>query len=432
MYSRKIGWSIIALAAMGASAASALFDGSLRAPRADQLVWGGPIGDAYQPSAPTRQERLVAPAAQPVQQQRTRAPSVTVPQSVGSIPAAPMPLANIPQQAVPVAVPVYVAPAESAYAPAPSRPQPLAAVPVHPAPMASIPVPSDPGRPRQMAVPRAPVSAAPQPARQEASLPPLEDMGVIDNELNDAAPDPWNGLQAVTPGARPAAPALRQKPKSSLPTYVTYRPAKPAGRSLLDRLIPHGALESESPSGYSSMPSSEMACRQALTQMGVRFVDATSISASRSCGIDYPVKVAEILPGIAMKPAATLNCQAALKAAQWMKNEVVPAARSTLWKTPTAVINMSSYRCTRIAGSRTISEHASGNALDVGGFLFASGEKIEVEKKGFFDFRERPFQKAVRQGACRYFGTVLGPGYNEDHADHLHIDAKQRRRGVCK
>ena len=144
------------------------------------------------------------------------------------------------------------------------------------------------------------------------------------------------------------------------------------------------------------------------------------------------MKISTIAPGVAMRPAATLNCMAALRVAQWVTSEVKPDARRTLWKTPTVLINASSYRCSRIAGSRSISEHASGNALDVRGFKFTDGSFTEVEKKGFFEFRQKSFQKAVRRSACRYFGTVLGPGYNEDHADHLHLDAKQRRRGVCK
>ena len=173
-------------------------------------------------------------------------------------------------------------------------------------------------------------------------------------------------------------------------------------------------------------------CRRALQKLGVKFVDATSISKGRSCGIDYPVKVTDIVPGVAMRPAATLNCMATLRVAQWMKNEVMPAARWKLLQRPTVLINASSYRCSRIAGSRSISEHASGNALDVRGFKFANGSFMEIEKKGFFEFRQKSFQKKVRESACRYFGTVLGPGYNEDHADHLHLDAKQRRRAVCK
>ena len=146
----------------------------------------------------------------------------------------------------------------------------------------------------------------------------------------------------------------------------------------------------------------------------------------------YPVKVTGIVPGVAMQPAATLNCMATLRVAQWMKNEVMPAARWKLLERPTALVNASSYRCSRIAGSRSISEHATGNALDVHGFRFADGSMMEIEKKGFFEFRQKAFQKKVRESACRYFGTVLGPGYNEDHADHLHLDAKQRRRVVCK
>ena len=32
----------------------------------------------------------------------------------------------------------------------------------------------------------------------------------------------------------------------------------------------------------------------------------------------------------------------------------------------------------------------------------------------------------VRDGACRLFSTVLSPGYNAAHADHLHLDQAER------
>ena len=34
----------------------------------------------------------------------------------------------------------------------------------------------------------------------------------------------------------------------------------------------------------------------------------------------------------------------------------------------------------------------------------------------------RRFLTRIREGACRVFSTVLGPGYNEAHANHLHLD----------
>ena len=43
---------------------------------------------------------------------------------------------------------------------------------------------------------------------------------------------------------------------------------------------------------------------------------------------------------------------------------------------------------------------------------------------------EARFVAAVRGGACRYFSTVLGPGSDPAHADHLHLDLRARNRGV--
>ncbi len=39
------------------------------------------------------------------------------------------------------------------------------------------------------------------------------------------------------------------------------------------------------------------------------------------------------------------------------------------------------------------------------------------------------FQRTARASACLYFSTVLGPGSNAAHDDHLHLDVKQRGGG---
>lgn len=278
-----------------------------------------------------------------------------------------------------------------------------------------------------------PAAAPLQPAGNGA-LPPLDAPRSVGGETSSAAPaaDPWTGLKAVT-----AAPPPPRRDAPATPKIVPQRSVvaslgearKPAPQSPVPG---RGALENQTPSGYRAMPRSEAMCRTALRKMGVSFVDIDPVSSGKSCGIAHPVKITAIAKGVAMKPAATMNCAAAARISQWVEDEVKSAARWKLWKRPTAVLNASSYRCSRIAGSRTVSEHAKGNALDVRGFAFSDGSVVAVEKKGFFSFREKGFQKAVRHSACRYFGTVLGPGYNYDHRDHLHLDAKNRRRVVCK
>ncbi|WP_244631039.1 extensin family protein [Aureimonas sp. ME7] len=266
---------------------------------------------------------------------------------------------------------------------------------------------------------------------QEATLPPPSAPDIVDDggALPDNEFDPWEGL--TEPEVDVPEPPARRAPgnREAVPSWASLggdRQPAPVARP------PRGALERETPGGYRPMAQSEAMCRRELRKLGVRFTDLSTVSSGRFCGIDNPVRVTEAVKGIAMSPPATLNCATALRVARWLQGDVKPAARWKLWKSPTALINLSSYRCSRIAGSRTISEHAGGNALDVGGFRFADGSVVKVEPKGAFSWREKPFQNEIRRASCRHFGTVLGPGYNRAHADHLHLDTKARLRPVCK
>ncbi|RIY02202.1 hypothetical protein D3218_07165 [Aureimonas flava] len=326
-------------------------------------------------------------------------------------------------------MPAY-APSPSAADPEPARPEPVYAAPA-PAPLPTPERgPGDYGR-------TYPVQEAAPPALQEAALEPLaapreiDDGGALPSaEMPDSTFDPWEGLTEPE-AAAPPEPAPKRAPerRSTVPSWASLggdRPLSPIARP------PRGALESETPSGYRPMAQSEAMCRRELRKLGVRFTDLSPVSSGRSCGIDDPVRVTVALKGIAMSPPATLNCRTALNVARWLRDDVKPAARWKLWKQPTALINLSSYRCSRIAGSRTISEHAGGNALDVGGFRFGDGSVVKVEPKGPFAWREKPFQNQIRRASCRHFGTVLGPGYNRAHVDHLHLDSKVRLRPVCK
>ena len=130
-----------------------------------------------------------------------------------------------------------------------------------------------------------------------------------------------------------------------------------------------------------------------------------------------------------MKPAATLSCEMALTFARWARDELTPAARWRYFSGVKTIHQGSSYSCRRIAGTSVASEHSSGNALDVMRIELRNGKDIDVRKPGWFAFRERSLLNNVRAGGCSYFTTVLGPGYNADHADHFHFDIKNRRNG---
>ncbi|CAN7475023.1 extensin family protein [Rhizobium sp. LjRoot30] len=179
------------------------------------------------------------------------------------------------------------------------------------------------------------------------------------------------------------------------------------------------------------MPVSERSCRAELKRMGVVFTDLAPISKGATCGIPYPVELKGLSGGIGVKPAVKLNCQVTLAFAKWVKNELAPAARGRYWSGIKTVVPMGGYSCRRMNSSsrNPWSEHARGNAIDVGKFVLKNGKQIDVRKKGFFAFREKGLLKAVRGDSCKYFNTVLGPGSDRHHKDHFHFDLRSRKSG---
>jgi hypothetical protein len=189
-------------------------------------------------------------------------------------------------------------------------------------------------------------------------------------------------------------------------------------------------LESE-PDFTGRMPASEVACRQRLKKLRVEFTDIPRISNGKSCGIDYPIQLTGLSGGIDVKPAVKLNCEVTEAFAKWVKNELAPSARYRYLSGIKTIKPLGGYSCRTMNSKRgnPMSEHAHGNAIDVGKFVLNSGKEIDVRKPGFFAFREKGLLKAVRSDSCKYFNTVLGPGSDPQHKDHFHFDLRERKSG---
>ncbi|NLR96354.1 extensin family protein [Rhizobium sp. P38BS-XIX] len=202
----------------------------------------------------------------------------------------------------------------------------------------------------------------------------------------------------------------------------------------IDNPVPRLDQQFEAPqSTPGMMPPSEIACRQELRRMGVIYTDKPAISSGPACQVPYPISLSGLSGNIAVRPAVTLNCQVTLAFAKWVKNELAPAARTRYWSGIGTVVPLGGYSCRRMNNSRQrynpMSEHAHGNAIDVGTFILKNGHVIDVRKKGLFSFREGGLLKAVRTDSCRYFDTVLGPGSNPEHWNHFHFDLRDRKGG---
>ncbi|MDB5555593.1 MAG: extensin-like family protein [Rhizobium sp.] len=193
--------------------------------------------------------------------------------------------------------------------------------------------------------------------------------------------------------------------------------------------MPRTSDPTEEADDFTEMTSADRACRSELQRMGVKFQELPPISNGRSCGIPHPIKVTGFQGGIQLKPAATLNCSMTKIFAKWVKNELVPSSRYRYFSGIKTIHQMSSYSCRKMnsRSNNPWSEHAKGNALDIGGFTLKNGKHIDIRKKGFFAFREKGLLKTVREDSCKYFTTVLGPG-DAYHGDHFHFDLRARKR----
>jgi hypothetical protein len=139
---------------------------------------------------------------------------------------------------------------------------------------------------------------------------------------------------------------------------------------------------------------------------------------------------------VAMKPAATLACPIVSALDKWLAEAVQPAAMRWFGARVVEIKQISAYSCRGMNGNSRahISEHAFGNALDIAAFTLADGRRITVKNgwKGMPE--EQGFLRDVHASACDRFNTVLSPGSNIYHYDHIHVDLMRRssRRIVCK
>jgi hypothetical protein len=139
---------------------------------------------------------------------------------------------------------------------------------------------------------------------------------------------------------------------------------------------------------------------------------------------------------VAMKPAATLACPIVSALDRWLADSVQPAAQRWFGARVVEIKQISAYSCRGMNGNSYghISEHAFGNALDIAGFTLADGRHIAV-KDGWRGLpEEQGFLRDVQAAACQQFSTVLAPGSNAYHYDHIHVDLMRRasRRVVCQ
>ncbi|WP_243371166.1 extensin family protein [Microvirga solisilvae] len=184
----------------------------------------------------------------------------------------------------------------------------------------------------------------------------------------------------------------------------------------------------------------EEAClAEKLVQPSAYVAMSSKIDGPGVCGMEYPFKVAAFNNGeVGLKSKVTLACPIIPRIDTWL-NEIVKPAAMMYFGVPLVDVKAGSYSCRPRNNQRgaKLSEHSFGNAMDVMAFVLADGREVSIVKGWRSnDPAEQDFLREAFVGACRYFTTVLGPGSDAFHYDHLHIDlARHDPRGerrICK
>ena len=139
---------------------------------------------------------------------------------------------------------------------------------------------------------------------------------------------------------------------------------------------------------------------------------------------------------VVVRPAATLACPLVAELDKWINEAVQPAALKWFRQPVVEIKQISAYSCRGMNGNPNahISEHAFGNALDIAEFALADGHKVSVQYGWHGSPEEQGFLRDVQGAACQDFTTVLAPGANVYHYNHIHVDLMRRgsRRVICE
>lgn len=171
------------------------------------------------------------------------------------------------------------------------------------------------------------------------------------------------------------------------------------------------------------------ACRRALEAAGVVAERAPAFSGDARCILEDPVVLAGVgahTGNVGLPGRPTLECRFAGVFGDWLREVVNPVAASLLGAHVDAVVTGPGHQCRARAGGK-LSEHGIGNAIDITAIRLIDGRSIPIEGMAEAEGAEREFLRAISTSACGYFTTVLGPGSDAAHADHLHLDMAERR-----
>jgi len=252
------------------------------------------------------------------------------------------------------------------------------------------------------------------------------------------APEPKDLPKGTPEQNDAAAPAPKDTPAVQRVKHTTTAKATPRP---LPVVIPQQFAPPQEE--YASFPDTSAgaaaaakpsACQTALTKVA-EFKPLPLLVGAGECGATDAVLMASIImpdqSRVAVSPPATMRCPMAQAVADWVREDVGPSMKK--FGPPLRVLdNFDSYSCRGRNNIRAaqLSEHGKADAIDIRDFGLADGREFHLT-----DIRvDKAWRETIKASVCTRFMTVLGPGSDGYHEEHIHLDLAERRNNykVCQ
>jgi hypothetical protein len=182
------------------------------------------------------------------------------------------------------------------------------------------------------------------------------------------------------------------------------------------------------PTSMSAMSASDYAeCVSDLTSSKVAF-EQTNTARQEGCELSGAVRLSAVATpfgDVALTGKPTVLCSFGRQFSGWIRDVAAPLTLAYTGRKLAEIETGSAFDCrARYDKPGAIpSEHAKGDAIDVVAFVLSDKRRVRV-KEDRSDFPlARDLMHALRMTACGYFTTVLGPGSDAAHGEHLHFDS---------
>jgi hypothetical protein len=232
-----------------------------------------------------------------------------------------------------------------------------------------------------------PAPAVPPTASKAAKALPLQPPAPIATTAKPAQSQPSSiadPVQAVPSAAKPPLPsvAILSAPAPRSPPSPAAMPAAPAVAAGAQPL----AITTPPPPDVWTPEELAAGLRQCVQLLAPATADVAMEEPMKhgQCGTPAPLalKSAGGKDKVEFAPAPTMNCRLAASMGEWVDKVLQPAAQQTLGSRITRIVGSGSYSCRNIYGNPklSLSEHATGNAIDIAAFVTADGRTITVKK----------------------------------------------------